>query len=482
MEVISPSIEHMFDYGLGGLEGSGDTSPVGKLGELGAGDTSPVGELYDRPEPERRRVIAERDRRIGELASHINAAHAELLLELGDFVSAGGWADHGAKTPEEWVGWRCGITTGDARHFVRIAQRLPELPMISAAFTTGRLSYWQVRAMTPIATPEIEERLLMLARYCTASQLQRLVRAYKGCLDRAELDRANERHAQRGLDYHFDEDGFLVVRGRLSPEDGAVFRSALEAAADQIRDELPDDPGEPLSWSQVNADALVELARRSQAADGDGGTARVPEILVHVDLPSLIEGSGERCEIGDGPVLASETVRRLSCDAEVQAIFEDGDKALDLGRKKRSTPPRLRRALEQRDLTCRFPGCNRRRFRHAHHVRHWTRDKGTTKPANLMLLCSFHHRLVHEGGYTVVGNPDGEVDFVMPDGTLIPRVPDMKDGSPHALITEHERRKLPIDDRTCTTLWDGEKPNYADCVDALLSQTGMLALPKRGSP
>ena len=319
------------------------------------------------------------------------------------------------------------------------------------------------------------------------AQLQRIARAYKGCLDRAELDRANERYAERSLTYHLDEDGFLVVRGRLSPEDGAVFVTALEAAADAIRNELPDNLQEPQPWTQTNADALVEMSRRSQAAHADADVAVAgaawPEVLVHVDLPSLIDGSGERCEVDDGPVLASETVRRLCCDASVQAMFEDGGKVLDLGRKRRTTPPRLRRALEQRDVTCRFPGCDRKRFRQSHHIVHWTdTKKGETKKSNLILLCFFHHRLVHEGGYSVLGNPEGEVDFVKPDGTVVPRTPERPNGDPRRIIEEHERRRLKIDDRTCTTLWDGEPPNYADCVDALLAQNGMLALPKRGSP
>lgn len=450
-------------------------------------ESSVASELYDLPEDERRRRVEAADRRIGTLASHINAATCELLDELADLVGAGGWSDHGAKTPEEWIGWRCGITRSDAHTFVRMALKLPELPRIREAFRAGKLSYWQVRALLPIATPEIEERLLEMARYTTAAQLARLTRAYKGMLDRAELERTNERHRTRSLNYFFDDDGFLNIRGKLSPEDGALFIRALEAAVDELKDDLPEDD-QPVAWDAIRADALVEMTRRALAGPGSsaaGAAARpasVPEVIVHVDLRSLIEGSGDRCELEDGPVLASETVRRLACDATIQTMLKDGDKPLDFGRRQRTAPPRLRRALEERDRTCRFPGCDRKAFLQAHHHVPWP-HLGPTNPANTMLLCFFHHRLVHEGGFKVVGLPDGELDFYTPDGKLLPRAPHLPGGDARQLILEHRDHKKMIGHRNCTTQWEGKQPNYADCVDALLASGGMLALSKaRGDP
>ena len=439
----------------------------------------------DMPEPERRARVARHDRRIGELGAHINAAMAEALLELGEFLGLDGWGDHGAKTPEDWVVWRLGVTMGDARAHVRIARRLQEVPKIAASFGKGELSYWQVRAMIPVATPEIEDDLLNIARYSTASQLQRIVGAYKGCLDRIELENANERHRQRSLHYFFDGDGFLVVRGRLSPEDGRLLVEALEAAKRSLRDEMPEkgNDAEVPTGEQISADALTEVARNALVGmQVEASTTRVPEVAVHVDVRSLINGSGDRCEVADGPVLASETARRLTCDAEVQAIFEADGKVLDLGRRRRTVTPRLRRAIEQRDITCRFPGCDRKRFSQAHHVEHWTLHHGKTMPANLMLLCFHHHRLVHEGGYKIVGKPDGVVTFLRPDGRPVPHSPMKGGGSPRELIERHQRQQLKVDHETCTTLWDGYPPSLERCVDALLAQGGMLEIPRRGSP
>lgn len=467
---LSHSIEHMFALGDG--PAAADHTPDEML-----------------PEPERRARATAHDRRIGELGSHVNAAMAEVLLELAEFLTLGGWFDQGAQTPEEWVAWRLGVTPSDARYHVRIARRLNELPAITGAFRKGELSYWQVRALMPVATPEIEDELLNIARYTTAGQLQRIVRAYKGCLDRAELEHANDRHRRRSLSYFFDDEGFFIVRGQLSPEDGVVLMEALDTAERSLREEMPKSgpDGEVPTTEQLAADALVEIARGGLAVlDAGTDPTRIPEVSVHVDVRSLIDGTGDRCDLADGPVLASETARRITCDSEVQALFESDGKVLDFGRRRRTAPPRLRRALEQRDLTCRFPGCNRKRFREAHHIVHWTRPtngkKGKTEPANMMLLCSHHHRLVHEGGYSVVIEADRTFTFLRPNGMPVPQSPATGGGSPKELVERHRRQQLQITSDTCTTLWDGYAPDLAACVDALLAQGGMLAVPRRGSP
>lgn len=434
----------------------------------------------DVDEPTRRRRIATADRRIGEKASHINAAYAGLLAEIAEMDVLGGCVHHGAKTIEEWVVWRIGVTPTEARHHVRIARRLGDLPEIFGSFRRGELSYWQVRAIAPVATPEIEAELLNLARYSTAGQLQRLVRAYKSCLDRAELELSNDRHRARALNYHFDDDGFLIVNGRLAPEEGAVFRAALEKAEDTVRAELPDDRAERPSPEQIRADALVEVAKGSLRA-GAEGAAVVPSVVVHVDVPSLIDGTGERCEIADGPSIASETARRLTCDCTLQALYEADGEMQDLGRKKRVVSPRMRKALEARDKTCVFPGCDRNKFLDAHHIVHWVHN-GETKLLNLALLCFHHHRLMHEGGFSMRLEDDMSFTFFKPDGSVVPRSPDLGRGDPHALIAEHRQEQLAIDARTCTTLWDGKRISYDDCVWALLQEGGMLAKPRRGPP
>lgn len=437
--------------------------------------------MFDSNEPDRKRWVAESDRAIGETASNINAAMAQMLAQVGDFIEADGWADHGAKTPEEWVGWRLGVTPGDARHHVRIARRLRELPLISASFGRGELSYWQIRAIVPVASPEVEAELLKMARYSTAGQLARLARAYKSCLDRAELELSNDRHRARSLHYYFDDDGFLEIHGRLTPEDGAVLVAALEKAEESVRAEVSNDPGEdPITSEQRRADALVEVAKGSLRAS-ETGASIVPSVVVHVDVPSLIDGTGERCEIVDGPSIASETARRLTCDCTLQSFFETNGDVVDLGRKKRTVSPRMRKALEERDKTCVFPGCDRTKFCEAHHIVHWVHD-GKTKLLNLALLCFHHHPFMHESGYTMRLEDDMTFTFIRPDGKIVARRPDLGDGDVGRLVETNRKEQLEIDERTCTTLWDGRSIDFGDAVHALLSEGGMLEIPRRGPP
>jgi hypothetical protein len=121
-------------------------------------------------------------------------------------------------------------------------------------------------------------------------------------------------------------------------------------------------------------------------------------------------------EIEDGPVLAPPTARRLACDARLQISIDDAaGTPIALGRLRRTPSAAMIRALRRRDRTCRFPRCPARRYTDAHHVVWWSRG-GRTDLRNLVLLCGFHHRLVHEGGWRLTLNPDASVDWVRPSG------------------------------------------------------------------
>jgi hypothetical protein len=119
--------------------------------------------------------------------------------------------------------------------------------------------------------------------------------------------------------------------------------------------------------------------------------------------------------------LPIETVKRLLCDSSFATVFEDEHgQPLDVGRKQRVVSTPLRRALYARDRGCTFPGCHRKRYLDGHHVDHWV-DGGETTPHNVTLLCTYHHRLLHEGGFSIVKEADGTLRFVTADGRTIPR-------------------------------------------------------------
>src|SRR5439155_12129187 len=174
--------------------------------------------------------------------------------------------------------------------------------------------------------------------------------------------------------------------------------------------EPQDVPRRPTNAEAVSA--LADLALAQPGGSRCGGERY--QVVVHVDQAALEHDAAPGCKLEEGPAIAYETVRRLACDASVVRIAERRGKPLSIGRKTRTIPPALRRALNARDRGCRFPGCDNRRFVDAHHVRHWAKG-GETALRNLVSLCRRHHRLVHEGGYSV----DERMRFYDPHGRPI---------------------------------------------------------------
>jgi 5-methylcytosine-specific restriction endonuclease McrA len=337
-----------------------------------------------------------------------------------------------------------------------------------------------VRALTRVATPASEEGLLELAHALTASQLERALRAFRRL--RAEEARASQELEY--VDYHVAEDGSLYLRARLAAEDGTLVVKALEAARERVcarrREEerargdagAPGEACEPARSIQV--EALVELARSVLGADGERACERA-RLVVHVDAAALADAGG-RSELEGGPVVSAETARRLGCDAEAVAQLERDGVPLSVGRTRRTVPERLRRALEARDEgTCCWPGCERRRQLEAHHRVHWAHG-GETSLDNLVLLCFHHHRLVHEGGYTVEDDPAGGLRFRNRHGVLCPSVPPRSPpGSAEALVRENVNRGLALDARTSRNGL-GDPLDLELAVAAVERAVGALAL------
>jgi Domain of unknown function (DUF222) len=181
--------------------------------------------------------IVELDRlgdEIAELSAHLDAATARLLDLIREFDERDGW-DTGFSSCAGWLTWRTGLDPGAARERVRVARAPPSLPRIAEALARGELSYSKVRALTRVATPETEERLLAIGREGTAKHVERIVRGWRR-LDRiAEAKEATRRHRARILRVYHDEDGMVVIRARLEPEWGTVVKQALEAARERSR-------------------------------------------------------------------------------------------------------------------------------------------------------------------------------------------------------------------------------------------------------
>jgi len=414
---------------------------------------------------------------IATLSACIDAATHRLLGLLAEFDRRGGWNDGACRSCAHWLSWRIGLDLGAAREKVRVARALEKLPQVSEALLRGQISYSKVRALTRVATPESEQKLLETARFATASQVERIVRAWRRVDAVGELQQARRQNARRYLDTFTDEDGMLVVRARLTPEVGAAFLRAVEAAEERLyRTALSPsgvgvgpqaisrnedrNPSAETSPRERRADALGLVAESALGGGLDTGhrTDRY-QVVVHVNEAVLADPSQPgRSHLEDGVSVSAEIARRIACDSSRVVMRHGADGGvLDVGRKTRTVPPALRRALEQRDETCRFPGCGAR-VCHAHHLRHWA-NGGETKLTNLCKLCHRHHACVHEGGFRVELLPDGELRFYRPDGRLIPNAPErpaLREDPVAALMSSHRDRGLDVEGWATQAYMTGE--------------------------
>ena len=477
---------------------------------------------------------------IAALSARIDAATYELLCHLHRFDRHHGW--EGFRSCAHWLNWRTGLDLGAAREKLRVAAALADLNHIAAALACGQLSYSKVRALTRIATPDTEARLLAVALSSTAAQVERLVRGWRQADREAQPDAEQVRLASRGLRMEVDEKGMVVVRGRLTPEVGAVLLRAVEAALEQVP--APAE-GEQATLAQRRADALGLVAESALAGGLDPGSAGDRfQVTVHVPAETLasrepataapgaisaetraasraaaepavpaqpygqqVDGcaaargaagalqrvSAEGCELGvvapepRGPAtdrdagqavieqagglhVGREAVRRVACDAGVVVLGHGSDgEVLDAGRRTRTVPTALRRALQDRDRNqCQFPGCESRHC-DAHHVVHWA-DGGETRLSNLVSCCRFHHRALHEEGFRVVATDDGRFQFLRPDGVPLPAVPAAARCAGRPLAPTDARLEaagISIGPHTATPDWYGEPLELAAALDVL---------------
>ena len=412
--------------------------------------------------------------RIAVMAGHMHAAEQRFLLMLAEFDWRRGWELSGHRTCAEWLSERTGVDLGACRERVRTARKLVELPLTAEAMGRGELSFSQVRAVTRVATAENETALLELAKGVPTRKLEAMVRGWRRGTRETEEERARDLHASRKLSVFPDEEGMYVISGRLPAEVGLVLQKALQAAmAELFREgsgkgpDLREVEVRQREAARMRADALGLMAERVLGAGmrvgvgggDDGVAAGAPpapvsgsqaerfQVMLHVDGAGLSSGTGLGADarapaagsavgsaaakglppgaaaasdslshLEDGTRVSPETSRRICCDAGVSEVRLDAEgHPLDVGRRRRTIPPALRRALELRDRGCRFPGCPVRHFTAGHHVRHWA-EGGETKLDNLLLLCGHHHRLVHEGGWTVRWQSRGNPIFFDPRG------------------------------------------------------------------
>jgi hypothetical protein len=258
----------------------------------------------------------------------------------------------------------------------------------------------------------------------------------------------------------------------LEPDEADLILRAIERAR-EVSSEPAQSAGvsAETSWPS-RADGAVKLAESFLAGKPVTGTGGERfQVMVHLDQDVLGPDGAWEGTLEDGTCVSAETLRRVACDCGLVAIVGDGQ-ALNIGRRTRTIPPAIRRALMLRDRGCAFPGCTHTRFLHGHHLRHWLHG-GETSLDNIVMLCTVHHHLVHEGGWTVTAVADGVFCFHSPTGQLVAPEPARElVGDRTGWLREWaDERALDLGPHINEPQWDGKTPDY-DCAVASLLAAG----------
>jgi hypothetical protein len=343
-----------------------------------------------------------------DLGGLVRAVEAQRLSMLAVLDEREAWRPDGCLNTAQWVAATDAVGASTARVTVAMAQALPSLPAITAVVEAGGLSFEQLAPLVVFAEPESDARWAREAPGMSPAQLEAKAREHR----RVTREEAERQQRRRSFRWWKDRNGLGTRFAGLLPDDSAaIVTERITAIAE---DAGPDEQGIYEPFESRCADALVELASGSCADAG------VPEVVVHVPVgveklaPTLI----------DGTPMSIEVVRRLACDATVHLLVENPDGTVaGYGRRRRIVPDKMRGRLRRRDRHCRWFGCTRTRALRAHHLEHWTAG-GETEEANCVLLCHQHHKLVHEGGWTVTGEPSGTLTFHRPSsGAALPNTP-----------------------------------------------------------
>lgn len=440
-------------------------------------------------------VVTERlEAEICELSGQIAAATARLVLLIAEYDDRQGWAQWGCRSAAHWLSWKCGVGMHAAREKLRVGHALAALPLIRASFERGELSYSQVRAITRIAGSHNEAALVDIARASTAHQLDRLVAATAKAQHIWDVGFAAAQLADRSLCPGFDYDRVMyTAKVVLCPDDGRMFTTALGLAAKQLKAERgvvgPDSTRE-----QLLADALMVLVSSFLAtgrAEGTGTDDYRTVVFTDEDVidPShphhcsdgtdcTAHGGGAfdsprrqapRAHFEGGAMLSAETIRRIWCDTTVLRVELRDGVIVEIEEPGRIISAALRRALGLRDGQCRFPGCCAKRV-DAHHIR-YRRHKGPTTLENLLSLCRFHHKLVHQGGYTIGGGGDGELRFYDPRGRQLHNRSDLAaNNGADDLRQRHRDLGIDIGPDTIVGNYCGDKLDMHYAVSVLTTQ------------
>jgi len=325
----------------------------------------------------------------------------------------------------------CVLSRSESAGILRTARVVASAPLVAAAVEEGDLPVSKAEVLASVVSSRLveafvrdQQMLLDAVRLLSVDETRKLARFWQM---RADVDGVEPERPARRLRFGVQDDGTTHFGGILGPEDGAVFKRAIEGIADQLwreRRTNPEHQNPPVDMKEkLRADALMEIIRRFGAADQNRPGAR-PLLNVTIDLPSLAGEADNPGLIEGGGVISAEDARRLACDASLSRVLLGPDGViLEMGREVRTATPGQQSFVWVRDKGCTWPGCDRPPWWcQIHHIIFWL-DGGFTDVGQMTLLCHFHHHKIHDGGWHLERLDDGGLRFTGPDGQTLIRPP-----------------------------------------------------------
>src|ERR1700686_704713 len=361
---------------------------------------------------------------LAEYRSVIDALDGDFGSEARDAQTAGEHLVGGNISAASWIARTCKMSVTSAFDRLRVGEQLESLPLVAAALASGEIGYQSVSQLARLREKLgekqdlfDEEEMLGFAREFSVRELRELCdRAWHVVDPDGFFNDAEENYTRRRLHISQLADGIDRIDGLLDPVPAAAVKTMIDPLSKRR------GPEDERTAAQRRHDALGEAANHAM----DQGTLpRRNGVRPHINLTTTIEGV--KNEVGAPPAdlelslpISTRTLERISCDSTMSRVILADSMVIDVGRATRTVSAPTRRALRTRDKGCRFTGCDRPvDWSNPHHIVHWARGGPSNLP-NMVLLCYFHHRLVHEGGWQVIKS-GREFRFLPPERVFMRR-------------------------------------------------------------
>jgi hypothetical protein len=373
-----------------------------------------------------REFLARTERRVDlkEYRAVIDCLDGDFSASAREAQRAGEHLVAGSITAASWIARTCGMSISSAADRVRVGEHLESLPRVASALGSGEISYQAASALCHLherlgehRDNFDEEEMVGYAREYSVFELRKLCRwAWHVANPDGFFNEAEADFTRRYFHVNQMPDGMFAVDGVLDPVGGAAFKTAVDVLA------KPKGSEDERTARQRRADAVGELALHAME---QGTLPRRHAVKPHINLTMTLEGL--KGELGVPPAdldlslpISTRTAERIACDCTMSRVLLADSMVIDVGRATRTVSAPTMRALRVRDKGCRFPGCDRQvNWSNPHHLIYWSRG-GPSKVSNLVLLCYFHHRLVHEGGWQVI-KAGREFKFLPPERFVMRR-------------------------------------------------------------